>query len=521
MALLKQMNRFENWLRIANLDKKDHQMEGIKWCLNRELTLDSIDSYLNDIKGGILADEMGLGKTILMLGCIISNPKRHTLIVVPSALLDQWKKNIIKFFNHKPLIYHGSYVKKTSMDDLIGARVVLTTYGMISNRKTKKIKPYHTILWDVEWDRIIYDEAHHMRNTTSNIYKGAKKMKGDIKWMVTGTPIQNVNKDLKALMYLLNISCGYANYRWDERVVNKYILKRSKVKVGIKMPPIHDYYIDVPIKDEEEYRLVSNLHYSSHFSDVTLDNVDNIIRLLDGNSIFPIITACRQACVYPRILTDKWIQLISSGLIDFDIDLPIIENYSKVNAIVNKVIEQKNNGRKIIFCHYHKEIDIIATSLRHKGISVATYDGRVSNKQRKTILNSTSSWADMFIYKSLPQHITRMGHLIKQFVDPYLTNDVLIMQIMSGCEGLNLQDYNQIYFTSPHWNPAVEDQAVARAHRIGQKKPVSVFRFVTKIENKDNNHIVNKPYHNSLDDYCIMVQQTKRTLMQNLNNSLR
>ena len=72
-----------------------------------------------------------------------------------------------------------------------------------------------------------------------------------------------------------------------------------------------------------------------------------------------------------------------------------------------------------------------------------------------------------------------MGHLIKQFVDPYFTNDVLIMQIMSGCEGLNLQEYNQIYFTSPHWNPAVEDQAVARAHRIGQKKPVSVFRFVT------------------------------------------
>ena len=85
------------------------------------------------------------------------------------------------------------------------------------------------------------------------------------------------------------------------------------------------------------------------------------------------------------------------------------------------------------------------------------------------ILNNSSSWADMFIYRSLPDNIRQMGHLIKQFVNPYLTNDVLIMQIMSGCEGLNLQEYNQIYFTSPHWNPAVEDQAVARAHRIGQK----------------------------------------------------
>ena len=132
------------------------------------------------------------------------------------------------------------------------------------------------------------------------------------------------------------------------------------------------------------------------------------------------------------------------------------------------------------------------------------------------ILNNSSSWADMFIYRSLPDNIRQMGHLIKQFVNPYLTNDVLIMQIMSGCEGLNLQEYNQIYFTSPHWNPAVEDQAVARAHRIGQKKPVSVFRFVTKIENKDNNDIINKPYHNSLDDYCVMIQEKK-----NLNEKSR
>ena len=521
MSIVKEMNRFENWLRIANLDKKKHQIEGIKWCLNRELLLDNDYHNDNNVRGGILADEMGLGKTILMLGCIISNPKRHTLIVVPSSLLNQWRKIIIKFFNHKPMIYHGSYVKKISMDDLIASRLVLTTYGMISIRKSKKINHYHSILWDMEWERIIYDEAHHMRNMTSNIYKGAKKMKADIKWLVTGTPIQNVNKDLKALMYLFDVCCDYSNDRWDEHIVNKYILKRNKTKVGIKLPPINNYYIDVPIQDEEEYRLVSNLHYSAHFSDVTLANVDNIINLLNGNSVFPIIIACRQACLYPKILTDKWINLISSGLIDFDVDLPIIENYSKVNAIVNKVVEEKNNGKKIIFCHYHKEIDVIANRLKHIGFNVSIYDGRINKKQRKMILNNSSSWADMFIYRSLPHNIRQMGHLIKQFVNPYLKNDVLIMQIMSGCEGLNLQEYNQIYFTSPHWNPAVEDQAVARAHRIGQKKPVSVFRFVTKIENKDNNDIINKPYHNSLDDYCVMIQEKKRTLMRNLDNSLK
>ena len=104
---------------------------------------------------------------------------------------------------------------------------------------------------------------------------------------------------------------------------------------------------------------------------------------MNGNSVFPIIIACRQACLYPKILTDKWINLISSGLIDFDVDLPIIENYSKVNAIVNKVVEEKNNGKKIIFCHYHKEIDVIANRLKHIGFNVSIYDGRINKNKEK------------------------------------------------------------------------------------------------------------------------------------------
>ena len=98
-----------------------------------------------------------------------------------------------------------------------------------------------------------------------------------------------------------------------------------------------------------------------------------------------------------------------------------------------------------MFCHYHAEIDYLAEKCKEAKMNVSVYDGRKGAVGRKTALEGEC--------------------------------DVLILQIQSGCEGLNLQSFNEVYFVSPHWNPAVEDQAIARCHRMGQTKPVHVFRF--------------------------------------------
>ena len=98
---------------------------------------------------------------------------------------------------------------------------------------------------------------------------------------------------------------------------------------------------------------------------------------------------------------------------------------------------------------------------------------------------------------------------IRNKIQEYLaTPDILLLQIKSCCEGLNLQSYREIYFTSPHWNPAIEDQAIARAHRIGQKNTVEVFKFVTSMPNGGS----------SLDDYCLFIQRCKRELMEDLKS---
>lgn len=564
---------FNKWLKEAKLDKKTHQINGIEWCLMRELKYNSnLEQFGDKVRGGILADEMGLGKTILMLGCIKTNPEAKTLIIVPSPLIDQWCKCIVDFLDCDVYIHHGtnkdytrlrlksvdgtdlkglngSYLRyavhkitkevskinpdnytregnvrfnelktkvvggKPSKKTLEDSPIVLSTYGMISMRKKKG---YVSPVWKINWGRVIYDEAHHMRNNRSNAFKGAAKIPSQIKWFVTGTPIQNYAKDLNSLRNLLGIGRYLVGNNQDfEDNLKSYILKRTKKSVGIDMPNLTTETITVPVTDENEFELLTQLHASANFSNVTVDNVDEIMQMFDGKGP-AIYTACRQACIYPTLLTDRWTHLLAFGLIDLDVRVPTINTHSKLTAVVNKIIERKQCGKKIVFCHYRGEIDKIALMLNNAGIRTHKYDGRSTKRERRNILSSSTGWSDMFLYNRFNEDIQSSAETLKMLIDPYLSNVVLIMQIKSGCEGLNLQDYNEVYFVSPHWNPAVEDQAVARAYRIGQKKPVSVFRFITELKNK--NSVVEQDAYCSLDKYCLLVQEKKRKLIQELDD---
>jgi SNF2 family DNA or RNA helicase len=469
---------FHAYLDNAKLEKKDYQLEGVTWCVEREMGVmincGGVDAGTEVspattgrkfIRGGIVADEMGLGKTIMMLGICLSNMMPKTLIVLPFALLDQWWMQIYKTTGHKAIIYHGANKKKYGLDALNKSAIVLTTYGaicgkldkMVSSKKNKVI--IENDLHKVRWNRIIFDEAHHLRNKNTMLFLSALRLKAGIRWFVTGTPIQNNVKDFYSLCLLMGMPASFIKEN-IEFIRRMFVLKRSKADVGISLSGIETVSKTVSWgegergggedgkgKWEEEKLISQNIHALLAFSGANADENGDVnifdkkfkfIAKPDKKMAMILLIRAKQSCISSNLLLKS-----AEG----DEVNKHMFNSSKINSVVDLIGERIGNGNgKIVFCDFHEEMDIVEKRLRVLGVKIGKIDSRVKKSAREELLN-----------------------------DRY---DVLIIQINSGSEGLNLQDnYSEVYFISPHWNPSIEDQAIGRCYRFGQKKCVSVFRF--------------------------------------------
>jgi len=246
---------FNKFIERSGMEKKSYQYDGVKWLLQNELR--------DDTSGGFVADEMGLGKTIMMIGLCLANFKqnRKTLIVLPPVLIEQWYAQIYRTTGHKSVIYHGDNKKiidikaATMVDPFEGAIIVLCSYDAISifrektgnknlifsdDGKQSKKRIENSLLHRVKWSRVIFDEAHHLRNKNTSRYIGAKLLKADIKWLVTGTPVQNRKQDFYALCSLINLPASYyTNPENYAQIVATFILKRTKKIVGIDLEDAH------------------------------------------------------------------------------------------------------------------------------------------------------------------------------------------------------------------------------------------------------------------------------------------
>ena len=461
--------RFQYLLNFASLDKKPYQVSGVEFCLRNELKPDI------SVRGGIIADEMGLGKTIMMIGLMFSNILDRTLIVLPPILIQQWYGEIFKITGHRACIYHGTSKKKINIEGLQKSKIVLTTYNAIAiSKKNKQLAPLH----QVSWNRVIFDEAHHLRNKKTDIFLGCINIRATNKWFVTGTPIQNRKEDFYSLCYALGLlPAFYKNETNLAYIKETYILHRTKNHVGIQLPDIKETNCLVPWKNKKEKAISEDIHSlleCSHVSSSKRGAFGNYI-VDDGPLI--IVLRAKQSCIMPSLMKN----ILSEngvGVTDFSAG-------SKVDAVVEKIISRKENGSgKIIFCHYREEIDYISNKLMAAGLVVAILDGRIKGKKRAEQLKMKA--------------------------------DVMILQIQTGCEGLNLQEnYSEIYFVSPHWNPAVEDQAIARCHRIGQVKPVSIFRFIMSGFDKDPENISGRQPI-TLEKHIQSIQRAKRQIVKEI-----
>ena len=458
LELGKYVQRFHYFLTHAGLQHKDYQTQGIQFCLRNEMRAGAGYGVAMDqtcVLGGIVADEMGLGKTIMMIGLTISNFKKRTLIVLPVALVKQWEQQILKTAGHHALVFYGTEKRKITPEMLAEAPIVITTYGhMIRRPNSHRLHP----LYALKWDRVIFDEAHHVRGRNTQIFKSVETLNVKIRWFVTGTPIQNSIHDLYALCALLGLPAAYyANKDNLREIVKTYVLKRTKKSVGLSLPPLTTKTIVVKWDSQEEMVLSRNLHSGigclnvPALADQEQQDQDQDPTSISTPAWFPEpspvkigrMIQAKQSCIYPRLACRKSVP-----------QMPPTEdeNYSsKISKVVRTILSRKDNGkRKIVFCHFRGEIDYIQSRLTtaFPSLVVRYLDGRTSESERRVILA------------------------------PDAAINVLILQIQTCCEGLNLQQFSEVYFVSPDWNPAVEDQAIARCHRFGQTEPVSVFRFV-------------------------------------------
>ena len=450
-------SRFLQLLALQNhILFKEHQFEGIDWCFLNETR----NEPPSNCRGGLIFDEVGLGKTLIIIALMFLNPLKHspTLIVLPPNLIKQWASAIFSVWGYHPVLYHGSKKDTVTLDILQhpGTFVVLTSYHLIG---VKRDEESTNILHQVQWGRVVCDEAHHLKNKNS-FYYGIHQLKTNITWLLTGTPVQNKASDLYNLCDLVGIPRHI--YRDDKNTLfTHFILHRTKVQIGMILPDLIHQEQVVSWSNAAELQLSATIHASAYKS--------------DGNRLGAIIQA-RQICILPELVRHSYKRKSdSSDPIESHESLQVaLLSSSKMDAFLKQIISRStNSNKKIVFCHFRAEIDFIIHALVAAGINhVHSIDGRSSLHQRH-----------------------------KLFKHGY---DILVLQLQTAAEGLNLQDYNEIYFIAPHWNPAVETQAIGRCHRQGQSLPVHVFRFYME-----------QPFHSSSADHLIRDKQLAKSYIAN------
>ena len=455
---------FKDFIEKAKLDYKQYQADGLEWVLKNELKPGN-----NVVRGGFIADEMGLGKTILMIGTMLCNFVQPTIVIVPPILINQWFVQIYKTTSHKAIIYHGANKKTILVEDLGKAKIVITSYNSILlNNKNKNI------LHQIKWGRIIFDEGHHLRNSGTSLYRCAKMLKSNIRWLVSGTPVQNSKSDFYSLCSIIGLPASYyTNSDNLKHLARNFILKRTKKQVGINMSQVILNKNIVHWKNKKEMNLSQEIHSTLQFSNVSFAN-SKLFQYLNIKNTLKALLCARQSCILPKLLKKHLLNKQFEGIEELK---EALHSSSKLDFVVNTILNKKHNGcGKLVFCQFRDEIDVIASKLKSGGIhKIGILDGRVTNKLRNVVLNQL--------------------------------HEVLILQIQTCCEGLNLQEnYSEIYFVSPHWNPAIEDQAIARCHRIGQLKNVFVHRFEMDTFYEQEEENIN------IDKYIDHIQENKRII---------
>ncbi len=432
---------------------RDYQLEGFNW----------LGRLAHWGVGGCLADDMGLGKTLQSLAIILNQASQGpSLVIAPTSVSNNWKIEVNKFTPTLKLQTLNNGDRKKTIQGLGNFDLLITTYTLLQQESE--------LLSQVPWQTVILDEAQAIKNSATKRSQAAMRLNAKFKLITTGTPIENHLGELWNLFHFINpgLLGSLKNFnekfaipieRYQDRkakiklkkLIRPFILRRIKADVLDELPPRTEITLDVEMNEEEKHFYEA---LRQNALDILEENKDRKGRHLQ---ILTEIMKLRQACC-------------NTQLIDSNSSIP-----SSKLKVLEEVVEDLLGGRHkaLVFSQFIGHLKIIREYLDEKGISYQYLDGSTNAKMRqKGVEDFQSGKGDLFL-----------------------------ISLKAGGLGLNLTAADYVIHMDPWWNPAIEDQASDRAHRIGQTRPVTVYRLVAK---------------NSIEEKIVKLHQEKRDLAGSL-----
>ena len=442
---------------------RPYQQQGLGWL-----------QFLRDTEhGGILADDMGLGKTAQTLAHILlekqagSLDKKPALIIAPTSLMYNWLKEAQKFTpDLKVLILQGAN-RHQDFDKIAEYDIVLSTYPLLA-RDEEHLKKY-------SYHLLILDEAQHIKNPQAKAAQVVRQLDAKHRLCLTGTPMENHLGELWSLFYFLMpgflssqdvFNKKYRNpiekqgdNQLRHKLVNRikpFMLRRLKADVAKELPPKTTIEVNIDMNEAQSklYEAVRVAMQSSIRDIIAKQGFKRSqIFILDA------LLKLRQVCCHPSLLK---LEKISSSK----------ANSAKLDQLLNMVTEMVEEGRKIlIFSQFTSMLKLIEDSLNSQKIDFVKLTGQT--KKREEVINAFQS-----------------GQV-----------PVFLISLKAGGVGLNLTAADTVIHYDPWWNPAAEDQASDRAWRIGQDKPVFVYKLIT---------------NQSIEEKILALQKNKAELAQSI-----
>jgi hypothetical protein len=412
--------------------------------------------------GGCLADDMGLGKTVqvlaLLAGRAAEKPGKASLVVVPKSLIFNWKEEAARFAPGLRVLEHVGVERRKTADRFDDYDVILTTYGTL-RRDIPKLK-------DHAFDYCILDEAQAIKNATSESAKAVRLLKGEHRLALSGTPIENHLGELWSLFEFLNpgllgsasvfrVGAGGRAADADSRALlakalRPFILRRTKAQVARDLPEKLEQTLYVELEPEQR-KLYDELR--DHYRQSLLARVQREGINKSKIQVLEALLRLRQAACHP-------------GLIDKD---HADAASAKLDALVPQLTQVLEEGHKaLVFSQFTSLLALLKKRLDAAGIAYEYLDGRTRNRAEKV------------------EHFQN---------DPDCK--LFLVSLKAGGLGLNLTAAEYVFLLDPWWNPAVESQAIDRAHRIGQTRRVFAYRLIAR---------------GTVEEKVLELQRTKREL---------